>query len=200
MRRQAPKLDRTQVRLRNPDPHSTRTIRLDASSQLNIPNRGSDHTSGVWRRKFAGLAVGRAGPWRLMRMSAVKTALAVVVLSMAALTACGTTSGVNSGAAMTSAGRGDPEAILRTRASFEDAQRQYRASVQNWATQIAASSPGLSWRVKEDSWGRMHRRVRPHTRGPRLSMSSSMGRYRMRRGRRRSTWCSGAPHSSTPLM
>lgn len=86
-------------------------------------------------------------------MSAVKTALAVVLLSMAALTACGTTSGVNSGAAMTSAGRGDPEAILRTRASFEDAQRQYREAVQDWATQIASTSPGLTWQVKEDGWG-----------------------------------------------
>ena len=86
-------------------------------------------------------------------MSVVKTALAVVVLSMAALTACGTTSGVNGGAAVTRVEGADPEAILRTRPSFEDAQRQYRATVQDWATQIAASSPGLTWRVKEDSWG-----------------------------------------------
>lgn len=86
-------------------------------------------------------------------MSAVKTALAVVVLSMAALTACGTTSGVNGGAAMTDVERRDPEATLRARPSFEDAQRQYRAAVQDWATQIASMSPGLTWRVKEDSWG-----------------------------------------------
>ncbi|MFI2842335.1 LppA family lipoprotein [Mycolicibacterium sp. PDY-3] len=46
-----------------------------------------------------------------------------------------------------------PEAALRTRPSFEDAQRQYRAAVQDWATQIASMSPGLTWRVKEDSWG-----------------------------------------------
>ncbi|TQK31778.1 LppA family lipoprotein [Arthrobacter sp. SLBN-53] len=86
-------------------------------------------------------------------MSAVKTALAVVVLSMVALTACGTTSGVNGGAVTTSAESGDPEATMRTRPSFEDAQRQYRATVEDWATQIASTSTGLTWRVKEDSWG-----------------------------------------------
>ena len=86
-------------------------------------------------------------------MSVVKTALAVVVLSTAALTACGTTSGDHGGAGMTNVELSDPEAILRTRPSFEDAQRQYRVAVQDWATQIAASSPGLTSRVKEDSWG-----------------------------------------------
>ncbi|MGU3652510.1 LppA family lipoprotein [Mycolicibacterium sp. A43C] len=86
-------------------------------------------------------------------MNAVKTALAVVVLSMAALTACGTTSGVNGGAEVTRVEGADPEAILRARPSFEDAQRQYRATVQDWATQIASTSPGLTWRVKEESWG-----------------------------------------------
>ncbi|CDQ43971.1 LppA family lipoprotein [Mycolicibacterium neoaurum] len=86
-------------------------------------------------------------------MSAVKTALAVVVVSMAALTACGTTSGVNGGAAVTRVEGADPEAILRTSPSFEDAQRQYRAAVQDWANQIASTSPSLTWRVKEDGWG-----------------------------------------------
>lgn len=86
-------------------------------------------------------------------MSVVKTALAVLVLSTAALTACGTTSGDHGGAAMTRVEGADPEAALRTRPSFEDAQRQYRAAVQDWATQIASMSRGLTWRVKEDSWG-----------------------------------------------
>ncbi|MGN7779034.1 LppA family lipoprotein [Mycolicibacterium sp. 22603] len=86
-------------------------------------------------------------------MSAVKTALAAVVLSTVALTACGTTSGVHGGAAMTDVERSDPEATLRTRPSFEDAQQQFRAAVQDWAAQIASMSPGLTWRVKEDSWG-----------------------------------------------
>lgn len=86
-------------------------------------------------------------------MSVVRVMLAVVVLSTVALTACGTTSGDNGGTAMTSTESGDPEAILRARPSFEDAQRQYRAAVQDWAAQIASMSPGLTWRVKEDSWG-----------------------------------------------
>ena len=47
----------------------------------------------------------------------------------------------------------DSEAILRTRPSFDDAQRQYRVAVQDWATQIASTSPGLTWQVKEDGWG-----------------------------------------------
>lgn len=86
-------------------------------------------------------------------MSGVRIILAVVVLSMAALTGCGTTSGDNGGTAMTGTESSDPEATLRTRPSFEEAQRQYRAAVQDWATQIASKSPGLTWRVKEDSWG-----------------------------------------------
>ena len=86
-------------------------------------------------------------------MSAVNTALAVVVVSTAALTGCGTTSGDSSGAVLTSTEISNPEAALRARPSFEDAQQQYRAAVQGWATQIAPMSPDLTWRVKEDSWG-----------------------------------------------
>ena len=54
---------------------------------------------------------------------------------------------------MTSTGNADPEATLRTRPSFEEAQQQYRAAIRDWATQIASMSAGLTWRVKEDSWG-----------------------------------------------
>ncbi|MEH3133242.1 MAG: hypothetical protein PGN27_25065 [Mycolicibacterium neoaurum] len=71
-------------------------------------------------------------------MSAVKTALAVVVVSTLVLTACGATSGDHGGAVLTSTESSDPEATLWTRPSFEDAQRQYRAAVQDWATQIAS--------------------------------------------------------------
>jgi hypothetical protein len=78
---------------------------------------------------------------------------AVAVLSMAALTACGTTSGDDRGEAVTSTENSDPEATLQTRPSFEEAQQQYRAAVGDWATQIATMAPGLTWRVKEDSWG-----------------------------------------------
>ncbi|MEH3134850.1 MAG: LppA family lipoprotein [Mycolicibacterium neoaurum] len=77
----------------------------------------------------------------------MKTAVAVVVLSTVALAACGTASGDNGGTAMTSTESGDPQATLRARPSFEDAQRQYRAAVQDWAAQIASMSPGLSWRA-----------------------------------------------------
>ncbi|KAA0115981.1 hypothetical protein CIW51_15555 [Mycolicibacterium sp. P9-22] len=86
-------------------------------------------------------------------MSGVRGILAVVVLLAAALTACGTTSGNNGGAAMTSTESSDPEATLRTRPSFEEAQQQYRAAAQDWATQISSMAPGLTWSVKEDSWG-----------------------------------------------
>ena len=86
-------------------------------------------------------------------MSGLRLVCAVVVLSMVALTACGTTSGDHGGAAVTSTENSDPEATLQTRPSFEEAQQQYRAAVQDWATQIATMAPGLTWRVKEDSWG-----------------------------------------------
>ena len=45
------------------------------------------------------------------------------------------------------------EAELRTRPSFEEAREQYRAAIEGWAAQIASMSPGLTWHVKEDSWG-----------------------------------------------
>ncbi|WNG84298.1 LppA family lipoprotein [Mycobacterium sp. ITM-2016-00316] len=70
-------------------------------------------------------------------------------LSVAALSACGTTSGGDEGAATTSS---DVEANLRARPSFEDARQQYRAAVEGWAAQIVSMSTGLTWRVKEDSW------------------------------------------------
>ena len=85
--------------------------------------------------------------------SGLRRILVVAVLSMAALTACGTTSGDDRGAAVTSTENSDAEATLQTRPSFEEAQQQYRAAVQDWATQIATMAPGLTWRVKEDSWG-----------------------------------------------
>lgn len=74
-------------------------------------------------------------------------------LSIAALSACGATSGDDEGAAMTSAEPGDAEAHLRTRPSFDEARQQYRAAVEGWAARIASMSTGLTWRVKEDSWG-----------------------------------------------
>jgi hypothetical protein len=86
-------------------------------------------------------------------MSGLRRVLAVAVLSVAALTACGTTGDNDGGTAMTSAESNDVEANLRTRPPFEEAQQQYRAAVQGWATQIASLTPGLTWRVKEDSWG-----------------------------------------------
>ena len=76
-----------------------------------------------------------------------------VALSVAALTACGATSGVDEGASKTSTESSDAEAHLRTRPSFEEARQQYRAAVEGWAAQIASMSTGLTWRVKEDSWG-----------------------------------------------
>lgn len=79
--------------------------------------------------------------------------LAVAMLSMAALTACDTTSGDDRGAAVTSTENSDPEATLQTRPPFEEAQQQYRAAVQDWAAQIETMAAGLTWRVKEDSWG-----------------------------------------------
>lgn len=54
---------------------------------------------------------------------------------------------------MTSAPSADLEETLRSRPSFEEAQRQYRAAIQDWATQIASISSGVTWRVEEDSWG-----------------------------------------------
>jgi len=71
-------------------------------------------------------------------------------LSVAALTACGATSGVDGRAATTSS---DAEAHLRARPSFEEARQQCRAAVEGWAARIASMSTGLTWRVKEDSWG-----------------------------------------------
>lgn len=71
-------------------------------------------------------------------------------LSVAALSACGATSGGDEGAAVASS---DVEASLRARPSFEDARQQYRAAVEGWAAQIASMSTGLTWHVKEDSWG-----------------------------------------------
>lgn len=47
----------------------------------------------------------------------------------------------------------DAEAELRTRPSFEDVRQQYRAAIEGWAAQIASMSTGLTWYVKEDSWG-----------------------------------------------
>ncbi len=85
--------------------------------------------------------------------SGLRRIFAVAVLSLAALTACGTTGGDDRGAAVNSTENSDPEATLQTRPSFEEAQQQYRAAVQDWATQIATMAPGLTWRVKEDSWG-----------------------------------------------
>ncbi len=73
----------------------------------------------------------------------------VAVLSVAVLSACGTTGGGDQDAAMVS----DAEADLRTRPSFEAARQQYRAAVEGWAAQIASMSTGLTWHVKEDSWG-----------------------------------------------
>lgn len=74
-------------------------------------------------------------------------------LSVTVLTACGATSGIDEGATKTSAESSDAEAHLRTRPSFEEARQQYRAAVEGWAAHIASMSTGLTWRVKEDSWG-----------------------------------------------
>lgn len=72
----------------------------------------------------------------------------VVALSVAALSACGSTPGGDDGAEF-----GELEAQLRARPSYETARQQYRAAIEGWAAQIASMAPGLTWLVKEDSWG-----------------------------------------------
>lgn len=47
----------------------------------------------------------------------------------------------------------DPDARLRERPSFEAAQQQYLAAVTDTANQVAALVPGLTWQIKENSWG-----------------------------------------------
>lgn len=76
--------------------------------------------------------------------------LMAAALSVAALSACGATRGGDEGAAVASS---DVEANLRARPSFEDVRQQYRAAVEGWAAQIASMTTGLTWHVKEDSWG-----------------------------------------------
>lgn len=86
-------------------------------------------------------------------LTSVRRALAGVALSVAALTACGMPGGHTGGSTMTGAEGYDAEANLRARPSFEEARHWYLAAVRDWADRISAMAPGLTWHVKEDSWG-----------------------------------------------
>ncbi len=90
-------------------------------------------------------------------MSGLRGILAVVVLLTATPTACGTTSGNNGAAAMTSTESSDPEATLRTRLSFEEAQQQARAAAQDWATQDLLDGTGLTVECEGGQLGRLQR-------------------------------------------
>ena len=86
--------------------------------------------------------------------SSILRKVAALVLCSMAMTACGTgQSSEHQEGGMTTTRDADPETTLRGRPSFEEAQLQYRAAVRNWANQLALLRPGLTWQVKEDSWG-----------------------------------------------
>lgn len=75
---------------------------------------------------------------------------AVITLCLMAITACGMG---REDSDMVDTHGSDLDAILRAKPSFETAQRQYRNAVQGWANEIIGLVPGLTWQVKEDSWG-----------------------------------------------
>ena len=78
---------------------------------------------------------------------------AIVLSGSVSIVACGSPTTVGGSTSHTNTS--DPTQVeneLRSKPSLEATQDQYRAIVQKLANQIAALTPGTTWRLDEDSW------------------------------------------------
>ena len=83
----------------------------------------------------------------------VKRLIALALIGLVITTGCGSGSDSDQkGGEMSTSHNSDPEAALRTKPSFEAAQKEYRDAMRDMANQVAALVPGLTWQTKEDSW------------------------------------------------